>query len=587
MEWRSNTFTLAADAVVDARSGFLFNGVSIAGPGKVSISGPASWERGTVSGNLEVTPTGTLEIVRSTTSTQLHVTGTLTNHGRVTQPDQGLYATTPGVITNARTGVWEFTNGAHRFAMVRGDGAFVNDGTLEGRSPNIAGFTADFRNTGEVVARSGQLWINSAPTHYAGSVFSGGTWAAHNGSTLRLPATITDSATNLVLRGPGSTFGYPGADPFTVVPLDDFTTNTGTLELAEGADFATAGSFTSTGSLIVGSATTTDISTLTVNGDLVLGSTSSVEIGVGGTPGEMRYGRINVTGAAALDGALEAAVLNGYFPVPGHSYQVMSYGSMSGAFSSTDVDPFYSADVQPNAVYLNGIDPIPIADAGPTGYSVDEGSTVVLDGSNSIDPGGAIDTYEWMTATWFVDNSLEQPTFDNTADDGDFAVNLEVCDFGAQCSSDATTVQVLNVKPDVAASLTTLDVNEGTATGTIQLATFTDPGADSHTTTIDWGDGNTEPGATTSPISGDHTYAESGTYQITVTVADDDGGVGSTTIDVNVANVANRSSRPSPSSPRTSRRQDRRRRRERRWWCRHPRPGSAYPGSRSKRGWRR
>ena len=539
VEWRSNTFALAAGAVVDARSGFLINGVNIAGPGKVSISGPASWERGTVSGNLEVAPTGTLSFTHNASITKLYVTGNLINNGTVLQADANLYVARAGVageITN--NGLWQLTNVSSKSFMIRGEaaapGSFVNNGDLEGSAvATITGLhsTLNLRNNGTVAARSGQFWIRSAPTHYASPILTGGTWEARNGSALFFPTTFTENNATLILSGPGSFFAYLGG-------TDVFTTNSGTFHLAEGADYATAGNLTNTGTLMAGSATSTDVSTLTVNGDLLLGASSVVEIGVGGTPADNRYGMINVTGAATLDGAFQAQQLNDYVPVPGHSYQVMSYTSMTGAFSSTEVDPFYSADVQPNAVYLNGLDPIPIADAGPTDYNVDEGSTVMLDGSNSIDPGGAIATYTWTTGTWFVDNTIEQPTFANTADDGDFGVSLEVCDFGAQCSSDATTVHVLNVAPDVVASLTTLNINEGTATGTIQLAEFTDPGADIHTSSIDWGDGNIEPGATTSPILGGHTYGESGTYQITVTVTDDDGGFDSTTIDVDVANVA-------------------------------------------------
>ena len=72
-------------------------------------------------------------------------------------------------------------------------------------------------------------------------------------------------------------------------------------------------------------------------------------------------------------------------------------------------------------------------------------------------------------------------------------------------------------------------------------ANFTDPGsADTHVCVINWGDG----ASTTIPLvlgartcSASHTYAAPGTYMITVTVTDDDGGVGFDTVTIGVAAV--------------------------------------------------
>jgi hypothetical protein len=61
-------------------------------------------------------------------------------------------------------------------------------------------------------------------------------------------------------------------------------------------------------------------------------------------------------------------------------------------------------------------------------------------------------------------------------------------------------------------------------------ATFTDPGvADTHTATIDWGDGNVTSGTVaeangSGTITGSHVYAAPGVYDISVTVTDNHGG---------------------------------------------------------------
>jgi hypothetical protein len=77
-------------------------------------------------------------------------------------------------------------------------------------------------------------------------------------------------------------------------------------------------------------------------------------------------------------------------------------------------------------------------------------------------------------------------------------------------------------------------------------ATFTDPGAlDHQTATINWGDGSVEPqtsfrtfndafGGATGALSHTHRYTLAGSHQITLSVRDDDGGVGSKGTTLNV-----------------------------------------------------
>ncbi|GMQ84796.1 MAG: hypothetical protein BMS9Abin07_0361 [Acidimicrobiia bacterium] len=548
VEWRSGTFTVDAAAVIDARDALLLQGATIAGPGKLSISGPASWTMGTISGSAEVTTSGILDIAPS--SAGANVTGSLVNYGMVTQPGQNLYVSRSGVageITNE--GTWRFTNTASKSSMIRGEtgnpGSFVNNGILEGSDGltstrfTVLESTVNLRNNGTVVARSGQLWIWSAPSHYAGTTFSTGTWEARGGSKLAFPSAFTENGANLVLSGAGSSFGYL-AGTFDVRTLGAFTTNTGTFQLAEGADFTTGAGFANTGTLVLGNASAVgDASTLAVNGAFT--TTGTVEIQVGGTPGDRLYGEVTTTGTATLGGTLRASLLNGFTPAPGDAYKVM-YPSVSGTFGSLDIAPYFEHTVTGTAVYLNGIDPVPVADAGGP-YTTDEGSNVVLDGTGSFDLGtGSIISYNWQPAASFANNTMVKPTFTNTIDNGTFAVTLEVCDDatdGSQCNTDSATVTVNNVAPVVTAISGPLTLDEGQAMTLTALATFSDVGfSDTHTATIDWGDGDSEPAGTSSTVSGAHTYIQDGPYTITVTVTDDDGGSGAATIGVTVTNVS-------------------------------------------------
>jgi hypothetical protein len=93
----------------------------------------------------------------------------------------------------------------------------------------------------------------------------------------------------------------------------------------------------------------------------------------------------------------------------------------------------------------------------------------------------------------------------------------------------------------------TVSATEGSASSSQTVATFTDPDPNStaseYSATIDWGDSSssagTITGATGGPftVSGSHTYAEEGTYDVTVTITDIDNTGNNATVH-STANVA-------------------------------------------------
>ncbi len=118
-------------------------------------------------------------------------------------------------------------------------------------------------------------------------------------------------------------------------------------------------------------------------------------------------------------------------------------------------------------------------------------------------------------------------------------VTVRVTDSGTPPLSDTASFAVtVNNVPPVITSLCTSAMTPGSAGEgqTVTLAgTFTDAGVlDTHTATIDWGDGTTgaaviEEAGGAGSLSGSHAYAAGGLYSIAVTVADDDGGTTSAT----------------------------------------------------------
>lgn len=108
---------------------------------------------------------------------------------------------------------------------------------------------------------------------------------------------------------------------------------------------------------------------------------------------------------------------------------------------------------------------------------------------------------------------------------------------GTLTDTKSVVVHVVNVAPTVNAGPDG-QKNEGDLF--TQNGSFTDPGADTWTATVDYGDGS---GIQALALSGksfslSHTYVDNGSYTITVTVTDDDNGQGSDQVAMTILNVA-------------------------------------------------
>lgn len=185
----------------------------------------------------------------------------------------------------------------------------------------------------------------------------------------------------------------------------------------------------------------------------------------------------------------------------------------------------------------------PTADAGGP-YSVNEGGSVVLDGSDSTD---GEQTATSLTYEWDLDNngSFEtpgiSPPFSAAGLDGPSSktVFLRVTDDGALSDTDTATVNIDNVPPTVQEPTFTPEPSNEGAEVTASAA-FSDPGGvlDTFTCSVDYSDGpqmGTVSGNTcTGPA---HIYGDNGNFQVTVSVTDDDAGEGQKSASHQVDNV--------------------------------------------------
>jgi DNA/RNA endonuclease G (NUC1) len=164
-----------------------------------------------------------------------------------------------------------------------------------------------------------------------------------------------------------------------------------------------------------------------------------------------------------------------------------------------------------------GIKPPIAAIDGP--YAASEGGSIAMSAAASLDPNGTVVSYAWD----FGDGTTGTgPSVTHTyAQDGVYSITVTVTDNDGLTDSVLATASVANVAPAIApfAGANLLPGESYAASGS-----FTDPGMDPWTATVDFGDGS---GAAPLALSGmtftlAHTYRSAGAFTVTVSVSDDD-----------------------------------------------------------------
>jgi hypothetical protein len=176
----------------------------------------------------------------------------------------------------------------------------------------------------------------------------------------------------------------------------------------------------------------------------------------------------------------------------------------------------------------------PSVDAGGP-YAVDEGSSLTLTASGS-DPEGTPLTYLWdLNNDELYETPGQSVVFSTAGLDGPTSRTVKVMaiDGDGLAAVDQTTVMVVNVPPTVVIGSDATIFQGQAYSGS---GSFSDPGPDFWSATVDYGDGS---GVHPLVLNGNsflihHVYNSAGSFTVTVTVIDDDGGIGSDTLLVSV-----------------------------------------------------
>jgi len=449
---------------------------------------------------------------------------------------------TPATVHSTFTDVG--TNDTHTATIDWGDtttsaGTIVEtngSGTVDGSHSYATGgnYTITvtlYDDDGGTSVRSTVVGVNGAPTANAGGPYSG-----TEGSAIGLTGTASDPENNPLATN--WTFTPTGADPGTVCTPTNANTLTPTISCNDDAlvnahlsvsDNINTPTVANATVAVINAPPT--LSPLTVPAaPVAVGANASIaatftDPGTNDThTASVNWGDFATSNAAVTEaggaGSLTAA----------HAY------ALPGLYTVTVTltDDNGGTSVRSAQILVNS--PPVVSAGGP--YFGFEGSTMVLTGASATDVDGDNLTYTWAftytgdpgvvcNATGAGVHALALSLVCN--DDAVVTATLTVSDgVNAPVQSAPTTLTVGNVSPVVTPIVQAPSAPPG-ATVAIS-STFTDAGTnDTHTATINWGDGNTTAGNVSElggagSVNGSHLYAVDGVYPVTLTVTDDNGG---------------------------------------------------------------
>jgi len=255
------------------------------------------------------------------------------------------HVTNAGTISATGGTIWidEGASIDNQLGVVKANGRSIELG--RGTSASIRGGTIDGAGTGTVHVQGTVTLqdVTLSPTAtlrtWPGAITNATGYNFINRGTSRVQGTFTLGSTTSYIQSGGST-SLEGGAITGGRPVQ--------IQAGELKGYGTIGGTVSNRGTVSPDPL---LGALAIQGDYSQLSTGLLNVGFAGSdPGQNSL--LRITGNAALDGTLSAAAVNGYAPVPGRAYDVLSYGSVSGSFGTVqgnlagqlDVTPLYDAD---------------------------------------------------------------------------------------------------------------------------------------------------------------------------------------------------------------------------------------------------
>jgi hypothetical protein len=258
---------------------------------------------------------------------------------------------------------------------------FTNLGTVRANQGTPLYLYGGATNNGTFEAKSGSTLVATNLTNLSGGTLTGGTYAASG--TIRLPGNISVNAATILLDGAGAQL----VNSSNTNALGGFASNSGVFTIKNGKNLTTVGQLSNTGTVTVGTGSSLSVGNgsaaytqsagataidgvltagsiilnggtlsgngvinapvtsslalapgaspgrLTINGDYVQTAAGSLLIEIGGYVQGSEYDHLDVNGNAALAGTLKVDLWNGFAPIAGSYFDILTAGSIGGTFS--------------------------------------------------------------------------------------------------------------------------------------------------------------------------------------------------------------------------------------------------------------
>jgi hypothetical protein len=323
-------------------------GANFANSGTMYLGG------GTVSGSATLNNTSGIISGRGTISSPLANAGTLAVDSGILNvmtafTNSGEVYLGGGVATLSGSGA------VNNAGLLRGDGivnkAVNNDaaGEVRAESGKRIKFTAaNGINAGQINLQGGATEfvqpLTNGPTGQIvgrGMLKVGGDGLTNNGH-VALSGGIADVFGDVVNDTGSAAKGITVSGNADVIFWDDINNAAGSLFRVSGGSSVTFfGSFsgsgvTGTGDVYFEADVAPGFSPATIefDGNVNLGSTATLEIELGGPIPGGDFDQVHVAGALSLDGTLEVSLIDGFAPELGHTFDVLDWNSLTGAFST-------------------------------------------------------------------------------------------------------------------------------------------------------------------------------------------------------------------------------------------------------------
>jgi hypothetical protein len=147
---------------------------------------------------------------------------------------------------------------------------------------------------------------------------------------------------------------------------------------------------------------------LSTGGTVTINAGGTLLVEIGGKTAGSGYDRLKVGGIANLGGAISVSVINGFTPAPGDSYQVLTFSSRSGDFTTQSgftlaggltLQEQFSPAGSPtslNLVVAGGSQTAPTITQNPTSQTVNAGQTATFTAAAGGSPAPAV---QWQVST--------------------------------------------------------------------------------------------------------------------------------------------------------------------------------------------